>query len=315
MQENLVGSPDEKHIKNGTQVNEEDQVEQSSNLDTDQIDSSITNEKNQSGNLEMKTGGNDSESSLLSVGTNVAYNAALHLQEISSGSGEEENLANSSRKLTDNEADISSTVDSSITSSSNKGSDSFTTTSNISSSDKLNESLLERNSCFIGRSQIKVHEASVEAYMPIRPQVSMMVDFRQPPITVTANLTEKDSVTEKIAELSKVAEDYSTKNRLAADIMKVQQINIDLTRSSNGVDMESVSLLIDPNTASKDSTTNKPIPSESTHSSDVLDSDELLDGEAGSDLQMLDDEQEKELLDSSNSPILKPVLKTYPMRK
>ena len=47
----------------------------------------------------------------------------------------------------------------------------------------------------------------------------------------------------------------------------------------------------------------------------MLDSDGILDGDAGSDVQMLDDEQEKELLDSSNSPNRKPLLKTYPMRK
>ena len=315
LQENLVGSQVISHAKTSHTINEEVQVVQSQNLDADRTDSIHNNEKKQSENLEAKNGGNDSESSLLSVGTNVAYNAALHLQEISSGSGGEEILADSSRKFTDNEADISSTVDSSMNSSSNKVSDSFTTTSDISSSDKLNESPLDPNTFSIARSQIKVHEASVETYTPIPPEGSVMVDFRQPPITVTANLTEKDSVTEKIAELSKVAEDYSTKNRLAADIMKAQQINIDLTKSATGVDMESVRLIVDTKDVSKDSTSKKTIPCESRHSADVLDSDEILDGDAGSDVEMLDDEQEKQLLDSCNSPSHKPLLKTYPMRK
>ena len=103
------------------------------------------------------------------------------------------------------------------------------------------------------QKEIDIAEASVKSSMnvsedtmkltevePIPPKGSVMVDFKQNPLTISINVGPQDSVTAKLKHISTLANEYANTPKLAQDLLKADGVSVDYKKHGNLVGIQQI---------------------------------------------------------------------------
>ena len=75
---------------------------------------------------------------------------------------------------------------------------------------------------------------------PIPPKGSVMVDFKQNPLTISINIGPQDSVTAKLKHISTLVNEYTNTLKLVQDLLKADSVSVDYKKHGNSVGIQEI---------------------------------------------------------------------------
>ena len=92
-----------------------------------------------------------------------------------------------------------------------------------------------KSSMNIGEDTTKLTEVE-----PIPPKGSVMVDFKQNPLTISIDVGPQDSVTAKLKHISTLANEYANTPKLAQDLLKADSVSVNYKKHGNSVGIQQI---------------------------------------------------------------------------
>ena len=90
-----------------------------------------------------------------------------------------------------------------------------------------------KSSMNIGEDTMKLTKVE-----PIPPKGSIMVDFKQNPLTISIDVGPQDSVPAKLKHISTLANEYASTPNLAQDLLKADSVSVDYKKHGNSVGIQ-----------------------------------------------------------------------------
>ena len=92
------------------------------------------------------------------------------------------------------------------------------------------------------KSSMKVSEDTTKLteVEPIPPKGSIMVDFKQNPLTISIDVGPQDSVTAKLKHINTLANEYANTLKLAQDLLKADSVSVDYKKHGNSVGIQQI---------------------------------------------------------------------------